>query len=306
MPEQPPGRSVCVYWYSQTGQLREALVALVRPLERAGVRVEWHEVKPRAAFPFPWPIRAFFGLFPAASDPKAMVDLAAPPPSPRPNSALVIVGFQVWYLAPSLTIRALLNSGRFRGCEVLGVTACRNMWYSAALDIRDRLVNGGARYLGTVAAVDGASPAVTFVTTLRWLLLGRKDAFLGLPPAGVGPREHQRLARVGERLAIELTASETEGWSDPVTRALRAVPAAPIDPRTAAADLVASRAFRLAGRLIRSRDTAIARRVGLGAFVAALGCGIVLFLPALALLNLLVPSWLRSKIMTRMEPALTG
>jgi hypothetical protein len=310
MPEQPSDQSVqsvCVYWYSQTGQLREALSALVSPLERAGLRVDWHEIEPRVAYPFPWSPRAFFGLFPDASDPTATVDLAAPPQPPGHTSGLIIVGFQVWYLAPSLPIRALLNSGLFQGRDVVGVTACRNMWYSAALKVRERLVGGGARYLGTVAAVDDAPTAVTFVTTLRWLLRGRKDAFWGLPAAGVGQREHERLTLVGERLASELTAGPgpvPEDWTERVNRALTAAPAVPFDAWTAAADLFASSAFRLSGRLIRGRRTVIGRHLALGAFVVGLGCGIVLFLPALAVLNLVVPSWLRSRVMTRMEPVL--
>ena len=36
-----------------------------------GWDIRWVDVEPRVAFPFPWPIRRFFGVFPAAVDPDA-------------------------------------------------------------------------------------------------------------------------------------------------------------------------------------------------------------------------------------------
>ena len=63
--EQHRPRAV-VYLYSQTGQMREVAGALTDPLVAVGWDVRWVPVEPRFAFPFPWPIRRFFGVFPAS------------------------------------------------------------------------------------------------------------------------------------------------------------------------------------------------------------------------------------------------
>lgn len=208
--------SVTVYAYSQTGQLREALAALLTPLEKAGSHVTWVTITPDHPFPFPWPVRRFFGIFPEAVDPAYVTRVSLDPAEPA-AADLVVVGFQVWYLAPSIPVRSLLASRSFAGQDVLGVVACRNMWYSAALDVRRRLVASGARYLGTVAAIDAAPPAVTFVTTLAWLLRGRRAPIWRLPSAGVSESELARLADLGAALAARLAApgQSQSGPSDP-------------------------------------------------------------------------------------------
>ena len=49
----------------------------------------------------------------------------------------MILAYQVWYLAPSLPIRSLLRAHpeAVRNREVLTLIACRNMWYSAAIEV---------------------------------------------------------------------------------------------------------------------------------------------------------------------------
>ena len=71
-----------------------------------------------------------------------------------------------------------------------------------------------------------------FVTTLRWLLTGRRESFLWFERAGVGPAELDRVAGVGRRIA------ERDCSQD----------AAPIVPALAAADLLAGRLFPEMGR----------------------------------------------------------
>src|SRR3982074_1492923 len=80
-------------------------------MDAAGWNIRWVEVRPREAFPFPWPIRRFFGGFAEAVDPAGFVELVEPPGgfATAPDE-LVILAYQVWYLAPSLPIRSLLRA----------------------------------------------------------------------------------------------------------------------------------------------------------------------------------------------------
>jgi hypothetical protein len=305
----PRRRTVEVYCYSQTGQLRDVADAFVAPLRDAGWEVRWGEVTPVQEFPFPWPIGRFFGIFPEAVDPAGTVDIVdlKMPGDRRPD--LVVFAFQVWYLAPSLPMRTVLHTipQYFAGCDVVGLVACRNMWYSAALQVRWLFETAGARYLGTVAATDTAPTLATIVTTLRWLLTGRREAFWRFPLAGVNEAGITRVSRIGEALS-----SAVPGGGDRTTASVRIRQilsirdAAPVDIPIAAADLAAGHAFRRWSRAIQftSRHARPIRPVLLVMFAAWLGITIVVGLPALALLRLMGRAHFDRIVGDRIKPVL--
>ena len=204
--EQPPRRAV-VYLYSQTGQLREVADALTAPLVARGWDIRWVDVQPRVAFPFPWPIRRFFRAVPrcgGSGGARGARHAGGRLRSGGAGEELAILAYQVWYLAPSLPIRSLLKAHpeAFRNRRVVSLIACRNMWYSAAIEVSGLLRSAGARSVEVVAATDTRPQwARPFVTTLRWLLTGRRESFLWFERAGVGPAELDRVAGVGQRIA---------------------------------------------------------------------------------------------------------
>ncbi|WP_280270069.1 hypothetical protein [Nocardia wallacei] len=268
-----------VFEYSQTGQLTEVTEALIAPLERAGWRIRRVLVEPVEPYPFPWPIRRFFGVFPTCVDEHATIDISVADGELRSEPGeLVILAYQVWYLAPALPARALLRGHPelFADRDVLTVVACRNMWYSAAAEVGRHLAAAGARPRGAVAAIDTRAQALTLVTTLRWLLTGRRDgAWFGR--AGVGADELERVGRIGSAIAAARSAAE-------VSTAELTDPAAPVVPVLAAADLVAGRIFRYWGGAVRRASAvgAAGRAVTLVGFVGWLGAAILVGLPALA------------------------
>ena len=258
-----------VYLYSQTGQLREVADAWTAPLVARGWDVRWVDVEPRVTYPFPWPIRRFFGLFPAAVDPDALVELAEPASGfDTEPEELVILAYQVWYLAPSLPVRSLLKAHpeSVRNREVVSLIACRNMWYSAAIEMAGLLRSAGARSVSVVAATDTRRQSASLVTTLHWLLTGSREPFLWFGRAGVGDTELARVASAGRCIA--------ESGQCPQS-------AAPIVPSLAAADLLAGTVFRRWGVTVRSvsRFGAPARAASLALFALGLGIGIVVGMP---------------------------
>jgi hypothetical protein len=278
---------VCVFWYSQTGQLTESVTAFISPLRERGWDVRWVEVRPCRQFPFPWPVRRFISIFPACADPEATVDIDPIDSTsyPAPDEILLFA-FQVWYLSPSLPMRSVLASApeAFRGRDVLTVIACRNMWWSAAIDVRRLLDAVGAHYLGTIAASDTSSQFHSLVTTLRWLLAGRRDAFWRFGRAGIADTELVRLRAVGEAVAAAATGG-TPSLKSSIAGVLTTHAAAPIYPTVAAADLLGGRAFRIWGTIVRSasRYGVVARAAAIGAFIVFLGSAIVIGFPALAI-----------------------
>lgn len=317
---------VTVYWYSQTGQLLESVSAVTDPLEKAGWDIRKVEIGPREPFPFPWPVRRFFGVFPASVDPDGAPEITARPPVAEDDDAdLVVFAFPVWYLAPALPMRALVGAEpkAFDGRAVVGLVACRNMWYSAAVEVRQLIQAAGGRYLGTIAAVDTASAGVTFVTTLRWLLAGKREASWGFPRAGVGVDELDRLALLGERIAElapaqpELApeqaepasrAASEEALADRVRDVLAAHDAAPVNPPLAAADLLAGKVFRVWGRVIRAagRRGEVQRTALTGVFVLWLTGAILAGLPAVVVARVLFKAGFDAAVARRLAPVVAG
>jgi len=268
-PEVPTVPRAVVYLYSQTGQLREVADAFTAPMVARGWHIRSVAVKPRVAFPFPWPIRRFFGVFPAAVDPQAHVQLVEPAGGfgSEPDE-LVILAYQVWYLAPSLPIRSLLKAHpeAVRDRRVVSLIACRNMWYSAAIEVSGLLRSAGARRVELVAATDTQRQAASLVTTLRWLLTGKREPFLWFGRAGVGDAELARVARAGKCIAESVHCPQD---------------AAPIVPTLAVADLLAGAVFRRWGATVRSarRLGAVAQAASLTTFVLGLGIAIAVGMP---------------------------
>src|SRR5271156_2992913 len=141
--------------------------------------------------------------------------------------------------------------------------------YSAAIEVSGLLRSAGARSVEAVAATDTRPQWATFVTTLRWLLTGRRESFLWFERAGVGPAELDRVAGVGRRIAESGQCSQD---------------AAPIVPTLAAADLLAGKVFRRWGATVRSarRFGALAQAASLAIFVVGLAVGIAGGLPLIA------------------------
>jgi hypothetical protein len=270
--EQYHPRAV-VYLYSQTGQLREVADALTDPLVTLGWDVRWVPVQPRVEFPFPWPVRRFFGVFPASVDPESLVELMEPKGGFHTDAEeLVILAYQVWYLAPSIPVRSLLKAHpeSVRGRSVVSLIACRNMWYSAAIEASALLRSAGARHVGIIAATDTRPQAITFVTTLRWLLTGRREPFLWFGRAGIGDTELARIADVGRSIGESRRCPQD---------------AAPVVPTLAAADLLAGTVFRRWGATVRSaqRCGAIVHAASLATFVLGLAIAIVVGLPLIGI-----------------------
>jgi hypothetical protein len=164
---------------------------------------------------------------------------------------LVILAYQVWYLAPSGPMTAFLKSetGKrlLRGRPVVTVIACRNMWLLAQETVKRLIQEAGGRLLDNVAFTDQGGTLATFVTTPRWLLTGRRDPFWGLPAAGVAEEEIANADRFGLALLNALRA-DREREHAPM---LSGLGAARVDPKLILSERAARRAFSAWSRLIR-------------------------------------------------------
>jgi hypothetical protein len=237
--------------FSQTGQLARVARALVSPLaEASDVELVEEPLRPRRPYPFPWSLWSFLDAMPETVllDPPALEPLGV---RADERFDLVVLAYQAWYLAPSGPMTAFLKSesGRqlLRGRPVVTVIACRNMWLLAQETVKRLIREAGGRLLDNVAFTDQGGTLASFVTTPRWLLTGRRNAFWGLPAAGVAEEEIANADRFGRALLNALRA-DRERKDAPL---LAGLGAARVDPRLIFSERAAQRAFAVWSRLIR-------------------------------------------------------
>jgi hypothetical protein len=244
-------KRVLLVHFSQTGQLARVARRLASPLaEAADVELVEETLRPRPSYPFPWPAWRFLDAMPESVqlDPPVLEPYAV---RPDERFDLVILAYQVWYLAPSGPITAFLKSetGKrlLRGRPVVTVIACRNMWLSAQETVKDLIREAGGMLRDNVVLTDQGSALETFITTPRWVLTGRRDAFWGLSAAGVSDKEIEGADRFGRALLAALRA-DRERDEAPM---LAGLGAARVDPGLIFSERAARRAFSVWSRLIR-------------------------------------------------------
>jgi hypothetical protein len=239
--------------FSQTGQLHRISEHLLAPLrEGPGIELHVETLRPAHDYPFPWPFLRFFDTFPETvhGDPVALRPLGL---SERDAPFdLVIVFYQVWFLAPSPPVTAFLKdplaAKLLAGTPVVTVIGCRNMWLMAQEKIKRLLEACGARLVDNVVLADSSPTLATLITTPLWLLTGRRDFIKALPAAGIAETEIARTRRFGLALRDALQRDEERG-TQPLLAGLEAVEA---DPRLLVSEKAGTRSFHLWGKLLRA------------------------------------------------------
>jgi hypothetical protein len=307
-PASPPPlpKRVLVVHYSQTGQLTALTEQILAPLKadpRVELRVE--TLRPRQAYPFPWPFFRFFDVFPESAHLR--------PPQMEPLSLtgeeafdLVILPYQVWFLAPSPPVTAFLKNPvaqrLLAGKPVVSVIACRNMWLTAHEKFTALLSATGARLVDNVVLTDTGGTLATFVTTTVWMLSGRKAGFWGLQDAGLSSAQIQGGRRFGRALSDAL-AQDREKTFQPMLSGLGAVQA---DPRLYFSERTGTRSFHVWGKLLLAAGPqgSWQRRPLLALYVAFLVSIIVTVVPVSLCLQALLRPFLKNrldKMKTRFE-----
>jgi hypothetical protein len=245
-------KKVLIVQYSQSGQLSDVLKNLAGPLlENPEFEVTTETLRPKKPYPFPWPIFRFFDTFPETvyGDAPEMEPLSV---DLSQRFDLVILGYQAWFLSPSLPVTGFLKSDSaqklLRETPVVTVVACRDMWLMAQEQVRALLENCGAKWVGHVALVDEAGSIGSFLATPIWVMTGSRGPHLfGLiPRAGVAPDKIASSRRFGAGIASVLAQG---GTLEPSL--LENLDAAPINEGLRLSEKAIRRGFRIWGRLLR-------------------------------------------------------
>jgi len=214
-------KKVLAIYYTQSGQLGEIIDNLTAPLVEAGISVEKVRVKPVKDYTFPWTGDSFFSVMP-----NCQLDVPVelePFELKESNYDLVVLGYQAWFLSPSIPFNSLMNSPALKtvlkNTPVITVTGARNMWLSAFVRVKKLIRAAEAKHVGNIALVDTHPNPVSFVTIFHWMLHGKKDKYLNIfPPPGVPAADIAHTKVFGESVLIHLNTNNWDGLQDDLNR----------------------------------------------------------------------------------------
>jgi flavodoxin len=184
-------KKVLAIYFSQTGQLEEIIDNFSAPLVEAGHSVEKVRVHTKNAYPFPWTGPTFFSVMP---DCVTSVPTELQPFQLKENNYdLIILGYQAWFLSPSIPCNSILQhptmQAVLKNTPVITITGARNMWISAMERVKKTLKDAGAKLVGNIALVDKHHNFVSFITIFHWMFKGEKKPFGMFPKPGVADED---------------------------------------------------------------------------------------------------------------------
>jgi hypothetical protein len=248
-------KKVLVLYYSQTGQLSDVVKSFTAPLEAdANVEIVYQNIEPKKDYPFPWGYLEFFDIFPESVYMEGCELKECENINGDDTFDLVILAYTIWFLSPSLPVSGFLNSKYAKvlnDTPVITLIACRNMWIMAQEKMKTKLKLLGARLIDNVVLIDQGGNLATFITTPRWMWTGRKNAFWGLPEAGIAPSEIKKSSRFGYAL-VDALNKDLEKEKVPLLQGLEAVK---VDNRLIGSEKIATKSFNIWGGLIRKFGT---------------------------------------------------
>lgn len=188
--------------YSQSGQLDEIAERFFLPF--SSHKIDRVKVRPSKPFPFPWTSAEFFDAMPETvlEEPIQLEPLNIP----GSDYDLIVLGYQPWFLSPSLPVTALLKSDEFKtvvqGKPVVTIVGSRNMWINSQISINRLVEQAGAKVVANIPFSDKTNNIVSAVTILYWMLSGRKERMWGVfPKPGVSDEDIERAGEPG-RIAL--------------------------------------------------------------------------------------------------------
>lgn len=275
--------------YSQSGDAARVADTLAGALQAPGVAIDRACIRPVKPYPFPWRnVFRFFNVLPECQ-------LGPPPAIHEPAFDrgraydLIVLVYQVWFLAPSLPIQGFLASpaaGVLSGRKVLTVSVSRNMWQSASETMKAWLRRLGAVHIDNIVVTHQGPPWATFVTAPRLLLFGKRGPFWKVfPPAGLSDAELKRVRRLGEAIRDRLEQSR-----QPQPQSLlRGLGAVEVNRRYLVPELIGWYLFRAWAHVLRGlgRLSGTVRYAGVALFMLFLPTLVIVVMPLILLASAL-------------------
>nr|VFJ60601.1 MAG: hypothetical protein BECKDK2373C_GA0170839_10833 [Candidatus Kentron sp. DK] len=246
-------KKILVIYFSQTGQLYNILQSFTSPLQgKSFINVDFLEIQPKNKFPFPWRPVDFFDVFPESvyEEPCGICSIS----DSISNSEydLIILGYQVWYLSPSIPVMSFLKTKDaerlLRGKPVITVIACRNMWLQAQESMKRHLLRLKANHIDNVTLVDNNPFPLNMLSILIWMLLGKKGPSLNgkIPESGISGKDTGDCRRFGKAVLDAILNEKM--FCRPV---LKGLGAANVNEKFILIEEIGYKSFKIWGALLR-------------------------------------------------------
>ena len=270
---------VLITYFTQSGQLKSILDQFSRPfLDKA--EIDWVEVKPTNPFPFPWTSESFYQAMPETVLEQPMA--IAPLQFKHEKYDLVIIGYQPWFLSPSLPLTSLFAQEEFRkrvfGTQVITVIGARNMWLNAQESVKRFIQQSGGKLVANIPLVDKHPNLLSAVSIVHWMMTGKKERKWGVfPLPGVSDADIKSASKCGELVLNSIDNGKlnnvqeqlvADGWINIPTTILF------IEQR-------AKKLFRLWATLIKRKESSGNRALWLKVFRAYLVVALYMVAPIL-------------------------
>lgn len=188
--------------HSQSGQLTEIVDNFLKPiLETKNVVIDRITFDTKEKFPFPWTTDVFFDTMPESilEEPKELTEITYQ----YEKYDLVVLGYQPWFLSPSIPTSSLLQDVAFKkriaNTNVITLIGARNMWINSQESIKKHLSNANAKLIGNIPLIDRNNNSISAITILYWMLSGKKESFLGIfPKPGILQKEIDEMQDYGK------------------------------------------------------------------------------------------------------------
>ncbi|MCB9251763.1 MAG: hypothetical protein H6605_04810 [Flavobacteriales bacterium] len=177
-------KKILVIFYSQSGQLKTILENFVKPFTEQGHEIDQLEIKPTNPYKFPWTSRRFFDAMP-----ESVLGIGCEIQEPVfkfKQYDLVIIGYQPWFLSPSIPALSILKHPKFaeiaRNTPLVSIIGARNMWLNAHVRFKEHLGKIGVKYVGNIVFRDRNPNLLSAISIQYWMFSGKKEKFLGMFP----------------------------------------------------------------------------------------------------------------------------
>lgn len=205
-------KRILVINYSQSGQLHEIIDNFLLPFEESEIeRVYIKLVKP---FAFPWNSYVFYDTMPECVTEESVK--LEPIDYKSDKYDLIVVGYQPWFLSPSLPITSLLQDpvfqSKLKDAFVVTVIGGRNMWLNSQESVKKYITSAGGKLVGNIPFMDREPNLISVLTIFHWMLTGRKERKWNLLPLpGVSEDDIKSASRFGAIVNESLKRENFEG-----------------------------------------------------------------------------------------------
>lgn len=204
-------KKVLVIHYSQSGQLTEIVNTIVDPISESNdIHTVHYQIKMEIPFPFPWEKKEFLNAFPESFLQIPSKIEPIPPEILNQEFDLIVLGYTVWYLSPSIPVNSFLSLPEAKkllaDTPIVTVIGCRNMWVMAHEKVKKIFKSCNAKLVGNIVLVDRHINHISVITIVQWMLTGKKKKYLGIfPKPGVSQKDINESSKFGKIILNHLS-----------------------------------------------------------------------------------------------------